>query len=79
MAEQQIPDAWKGQEVEILYQGRDKVRGRKGMLEDLGERGVVLRLDEDAYFFPWTSVIYIKHPTSSSSFGPTPSMADSPE
>ena len=78
MAEQ-IPNAWKGQEVEILYQGRKAVRGKTGTLEDLTDRGVVLREDEDAYFYPWASVIYIKHEGGPAGTASSPTSIDGVE
>ena len=60
---EQIPEAWKDQEVEVVYSGPDKTYTEAGILDGLGERGVVLKRagSDVTRFFPWSSIIYIKH------------------
>ncbi len=80
MAEQ-IPDVWKGQVVEVVYNGPDKTYTEPGILDGLGDRGVVLKRagSGETRFFPWNSIIYIKHGKDPSFPMPPELSASDPE
>lgn len=66
---EQIPEAWRGQKVTVVPHMQSEKLGRDGTLQDITERGVVLQElghdRETVYFYPWTSIIHIRHPVSS--------------
>jgi hypothetical protein len=61
--EEQIPEAWIGQEVTVFF-GSEGYR-QEGTLESVSEQGVVVRSvqgveDEHIFWYPLTSVIRIR-------------------
>ena len=57
------PEAWVGHEVKLRHpvnlNGGFAVGSSSGLLEEAGERGVVLLKRDQRYFYPWSSVFFI--------------------
>jgi hypothetical protein len=62
--EEQIPEAWIGQEVTVFFGSAEGYR-QEGTLESVSEQGIVVRSvqgveDENIFWYPLTSVIRIR-------------------
>ncbi len=57
--EKQLPDRWVGEEVHLSHWGGDKSLGDQGTLEDVGDRGILVRIRQEPRFFPWHAVLEI--------------------
>ena len=64
VANERSPDAWVGQQVALRYWYGDGRNTLKCTLEDVGDRGVVVRFTERGKqrtrFFPWSAVLHIE-------------------
>lgn len=62
-ADSSPPEAWLGQAVRVRHpvnlRGSLAVGSSVGRLEDVGDRGVVLLVEDELSFYPWSSVIVI--------------------
>ena len=59
----EAPDAWVGHHVKLRHpvnlNSSYAVGSSAGLLEEAGERGVVLLKRDQRYFYPWSSVFFI--------------------
>ena len=57
------PEAWVGHGVKLRHpvnlNGAFAVGSSAGLLEEAGERGVVLLKRDQRYFYPWSSIFFI--------------------
>ena len=57
------PEAWVGRGVKLRHpvnmNGSFAVGSSAGLLEEAGERGVVLLKRDQRYFYPWSSIFFI--------------------
>ena len=57
------PESWVGHGVKLRHpvnlNGAFAVGSSAGLLEEAGERGVVLLKRDQRYFYPWSSVFFI--------------------
>jgi hypothetical protein len=51
-----VPHTWAGQEVCVLYVGRDGHRSLNCKMQEGNELGIAMVAGEKASFFPWSSV-----------------------
>lgn len=61
--EPEAPESWVGHEVKLRHpvnlNGGFAVGSSAGLLEEAGERGVVLLKRDQRFFYPWSSVFFI--------------------
>ena len=61
--EERAPEAWVGRHVKLRHpvnlNSSFAVGSSAGLLEEAGERGVVLLKRDQRYFYPWSSVFFI--------------------
>lgn len=61
--EPEAPEAWVGHQVKLRHpvnlNSSFAVGSSAGLLEEAGERGVVLLKRDQRYFYPWSSVFFI--------------------
>ena len=61
--EPEAPEAWVGHHVKLRHpvnlNSSYAVGSSAGLLEEAGERGVVLLKRDQRYFYPWSSVFFI--------------------
>lgn len=59
----EAPEAWVGHHVKLRHpvnlNSSYAVGSSAGLLEEAGERGVVLLKRDQRYFYPWSSVFFI--------------------
>ena len=62
MAEyQSAPDSWVGEEVQVLVNVGSTGVNLKGVLESVGERGVIVARKGAGFFYPWTGLTSIQY------------------
>lgn len=61
--EPEAPEAWVGRQVKLRHpvnlNSSFAVGSSSGLLEEAGEKGVVLLKREQRYFYPWSSIFFI--------------------
>lgn len=61
--EPEAPETWVGRQVKLRHpvnlNSSFAVGSSAGLLEEAGERGVVLLKRDQRYFYPWSSVFFI--------------------
>ena len=61
--EPEAPESWVGRQVKLRHpvnlNSSFAVGSSAGLLEEAGERGVVLLKRDQRYFYPWSSVFFI--------------------
>ena len=61
----QIPEAWVGQPVQLVFISGSSTEYVDGILEEVNDRGVVLSVDlhvgrpEQSLFYPWSAVVQL--------------------
>ncbi len=59
----EVPEAWVGHHVKLRHpvnlNSSFAVGSSAGLLEEAGERGVVLLKRDQRYFYPWSSIFFI--------------------
>ncbi len=66
MADEQIPEAWVGEQVTLMHWNGDTSSATRCTLEAVNDRGIVVETEateiqgSHTSFYPWSSVLHIQ-------------------